>query len=349
MTKISADLDRGQDTPDPRRNAAPVDSSRQPGHRDVGAQTSPAGLADLSGYRALRVLAEMFYDAQENRKRVANRAGRFAQAEGTPDKHVLPEWLAFEIANAEHEEKRLGKLLVAQYHDVAPKGVITWQESSPGIGAHLTARLLGHLGHPRVAEPYHWEGTGAKRHLVADEPYERSVSQLWAYCGHGDPERRGFSKSAEENFAAGSPTLKMLVWNMATCAFKQPGRSIKDLLNPDHGHPGTQEGSVGVEDPSAAAQGANDTQAGLGGGDPSDTAGTTPVTAPMDFTPWPYRAVYEQRRLATVGRVHAKPCVRCGPSGKPAQPGSTWSDAHAQADALRIVGKTILADMWRAT
>jgi hypothetical protein len=63
---------------------------------------------------------------------------------------------------------------------------------------------------------------------------------------------------------------------------------------------------------------------------------------------WHYRHVYELRRLATKDRVHADKCVRCGPSGKPAQPGSPWSDAHKHADALRIVGKEILRDLWKA-
>jgi hypothetical protein len=62
---------------------------------------------------------------------------------------------------------------------------------------------------------------------------------------------------------------------------------------------------------------------------------------------WPYRRVYESRRIVTEERVHAAPCVRCGPAGKPAADGSPWSDAHRHADALRIVGKEILRDLWR--
>ena len=61
----------------------------------------------------------------------------------------------------------------------------------------------------------------------------------------------------------------------------------------------------------------------------------------------PYRDVYDARKAATEGRLHAVACVRCGPSGKPAQPGSPWSDGHRHADALRIVSKRILLDMWR--
>ncbi len=61
------------------------------------------------------------------------------------------------------------------------------------------------------------------------------------------------------------------------------------------------------------------------------------------------RAVYDSRRAATAARLHESRCVRCGPSGHPAQPGSPWSDGHKHADALRIVGKAFLLDLWIAS
>lgn len=60
----------------------------------------------------------------------------------------------------------------------------------------------------------------------------------------------------------------------------------------------------------------------------------------------PYRAVYEKRKAGTEGRLHAAPCVRCGPSGSPAPADSPWSDGHRHADALRVTGKAILRDLW---
>lgn len=61
----------------------------------------------------------------------------------------------------------------------------------------------------------------------------------------------------------------------------------------------------------------------------------------------PYRIVIDARRRHTAERVHETECVRCGPSGKPAQPGTPWSPAHQLADALRVAGKTFLRDLWR--
>lgn len=62
----------------------------------------------------------------------------------------------------------------------------------------------------------------------------------------------------------------------------------------------------------------------------------------------PYRDVYDARKAETAGKLHERECVRCGPAGKPALPGSEWSDAHRHADALRIVGKRFLIDLWEA-
>jgi hypothetical protein len=62
----------------------------------------------------------------------------------------------------------------------------------------------------------------------------------------------------------------------------------------------------------------------------------------------PYRTVYDGRRTVTAERVHAAPCVRCGPSGNPAATGTPWSLGHQHADGLRIVSKTLLRDLWRA-
>lgn len=59
-----------------------------------------------------------------------------------------------------------------------------------------------------------------------------------------------------------------------------------------------------------------------------------------------YGQVYLDRRTATWGREHATECVRCGPAGKPALPGSPLSSAHQHNDALRIVAKEVLKDIW---
>lgn len=60
----------------------------------------------------------------------------------------------------------------------------------------------------------------------------------------------------------------------------------------------------------------------------------------------PYRAVYDEGRTKYADAVHAVECKRCGPKGKPAQPGSPLSAAHQHARAVRLIAKAILRDLW---
>lgn len=61
----------------------------------------------------------------------------------------------------------------------------------------------------------------------------------------------------------------------------------------------------------------------------------------------PYREVYDAARVKYADAVHPLECKRCGPAGKPAQPGSPISAGHQHARALRMVAKAVLKDLWR--
>lgn len=60
----------------------------------------------------------------------------------------------------------------------------------------------------------------------------------------------------------------------------------------------------------------------------------------------PYRKVYDDARTKYEDALHKKPCVRCGPSGKPAAEGTPLSNGHKHARALRAAIKEVLRDMW---
>lgn len=60
----------------------------------------------------------------------------------------------------------------------------------------------------------------------------------------------------------------------------------------------------------------------------------------------PYRVVYDEGRERYADAVHAAECRRCGPKGKPAQPGLPLSDGHKHMRAMRLMSKAILKDMW---
>lgn len=240
-------------------------------------------------YATLRLFAEMFYDAQECRKAMANKV-----RSGSVDPI-----LASAMDHYEAAEKMFSDALKRAMRRTANPGILAWQKEQNGIGEHLLGRLLGAIGTPRVATPKHWEGRGKdNRVLVETEPRPRTIAQLWSYCGHGDPARklhRGIG--ADELMALGSPRTKAIVWNIA-CACLKAGVRTDELGN----HKAISH----------------------------------------------YGDVYLNRRYLTEDRVHASECVRCGPSGKPAPAGSPWSNAHKHADALRIVGKEVLRDLWKA-
>ncbi|MCU4183994.1 hypothetical protein K6U06_06455 [Acidiferrimicrobium sp. IK] len=304
-----------------------------PGQERHENQSRHAGV-DLSEYRTLKVWAEMFHDAQQARIRSANRISNAP---------VFPDLFASELAEAEKTEHRIRLALRRQYRRAAPAGVIAWQKESKGIGEDILARLLGHLGHPRVATPSHWEGSGDERKLVPDPPFARTVGELWQFCGHGRPGRPSKGMSAEELFALGNPQLKMLVHVLAECAIKQPGRSLACAQASVDPH--DRSGAGDLLDPGQRRPDAHMSSAGV---DPSTTPPIERPTPTGGSGVWPYRQVYEQRRTATVDRAHQAPCVRCGPSGHPAAAGTPWSAGHQHADALRIVGKEILRDIWKA-
>lgn len=66
----------------------------------------------------------------------------------------------------------------------------------------------------------------------------------------------------------------------------------------------------------------------------------------VQVTSSPYRKVYDDGRLKYADAVHAAECKRCGPKGKPAQPGSPLSAGHQHARARRLIAKAILRDLW---
>lgn len=156
----------------------------------------------------------MLNDALDARKATANRV-RSAT--------VDPAAYAPYLEAVEHSEKVVRRHLVLCYRRVVPEPIQAWVKASRGIGEPAIARLLGHIGDPRIALPKHWEGTGANRHLVDDPPHPRTLAQLWQYCGHGAPGRPTRGMTAEALAALGSPTAKSIVWNIAVAAMKTSG------------------------------------------------------------------------------------------------------------------------------
>lgn len=241
-------------------------------------------------YDDLRLFAGMFDDVQRFRIAAENRI-RSAAAD--------PDIVGAALDHYRQAEHDIGRAMKRELRRCASPGILTWQKEESGIGEPLLARLLGQVGDPRIAEPRHWEGSGTDRVLIDDEPHARTVSQLWSYCGHGDPARRMRKGiTADELAALGDPRAKMLVHLIAESCVKSGVRKCDD---------GETRTSIAH-----------------------------------------YGAVYLDCRSKYEDHPHSTDCVRCGPSGRPAPAGSTWSKAHQHAAALRKVGKEVLRDLWRA-
>lgn len=291
----------------PNSNAEAPASQSSPGHTTSESQGAYAGGTPVAvvqgridnqtraddGYPTLRSASEIFEDVQRTRIAVENRI-RTAP--------IDVELIRSHLEGLHHTEHQLALYMRRVMRKIAPE-ITAWQKETPGVGEHLLARLLGQIGHPVTTTVHAWEGTGTDRTLVAVGTKRRRVSDLWSYCGHGDPTRRARKgMTAEEAFGLGNPRAKMIVHLIAEGCMKAVGGSA--------------------------------------------TTETQPTKASPTRRRSPYRDVYDTRRMDTAERVHAAPCVRCGPSGKPAPEGSPWSAGHQHADALRVVGKEFLRDLW---
>lgn len=297
------------------------------------ARPRPFVVPDLAGFHELRIWAESFEDAQDHRNRLMNRLGLRADGtEQTTGARVPPALFEQLVAPLRAQEHVIALAMRGCYRRVAPPGVVEWQKQMFGIGEHLLARFLGSLGHPRIAAPFHWEGEGEDRKLIPDLMFERTLRQLWAYCGHGDPgrkKRKGMS--AEEAFTLGNPRCKMLVHLLAVASMKcrvepsasaaaiEPAADPADLTEPETPSPSP--------DQSTAATTAKDRSAGRDSsvGQPNGNPSATSCAADRR-----YRSIYDEARVKYADR-------------------DGWTPGHQHAAALRLVGKEILRDLWVAS
>ncbi len=175
--------------------------------------------------------------------------------------------------------------------------------------------------HPLAPWAKTYPGIGEKliARLIAEigDPATRpNPAKLHAYCGIGDPARkRRTGMTQEEAFKLGNPKAKKLCWNIGESFTK---KRCKACTRAARERPGT------------------------------------------DWTPPPVdctcreegcigRVRYDERRSLYADRVHATACVRCGPSGKPAAPGSPWSLKHQHEAAKRYAVKQFLKELWIAS
>lgn len=105
-----------------------------------------------------------------------------------------------------------------------------WGLGIPGVGEHSLAVITGLLdGDPYIAYPKVRVGAKGNARIVELDPYVRTLGQLRAYCGAGDPtlkRRRGMSQ--EDALAAGKPLLKARLHLLASSMLTSGNRALYD-------------------------------------------------------------------------------------------------------------------------
>lgn len=167
------------------------------------------------------------------------------------------------------------------------------------------------------------EKQGARLLAAIGDPYwntlhdrPRLVSELWAYCGLHVLLAAQSSSGTQGTYGGGGKQ-------------GDPGQSVSD----------THSRAAGVAPTRARGQRANWSTV-------AKTRAYLIAESCIKQARSPYRAVYDDGRTKYADAVHAAPCRRCGPSGKPADTGTPLSAGHQHARAMRLVMKELLRDLW---
>lgn len=213
-------------------------------------------ISDYSPDRSLetiRTLGRLLDDLERVRIMNSNRIGALERSFGESLPHLME--IQEPISRAEHLAE-LELVRTWRKHPLAP-----WAKDVRGLGEKSVARLIAEIGDPSVGSIGHWEtskngttpiadiqtddapfgieeampeadnqtddASSKARVWVIDDFYNRSVSQLWSYCGVGDPARSRIPKNAvqAELLARGKPRAKKQLYLIATGLLKSGVRS----------------------------------------------------------------------------------------------------------------------------
>lgn len=174
----------------------------------------------------LGLLADIVDDLESTRKANGNRLDHLTRDEADSDGRLRGLGYASdspEVAHLVSLTESLGYVETTAVRELERRmrrhPLAGWVVDQKGVGNKQAARLLAAIGDPYL---HVWGDDDGTLHV---EP--RTVGQLWAYCGHGDPARRrrkGMSQA--EAFTLGSATAKMRVWNIANSMIKSGVRRV---------------------------------------------------------------------------------------------------------------------------
>jgi len=209
----------------------------------------------------LRTAARNYYDSYRLATRISNRLAALAR-DGESYTPTAEPLLYEQLVAVKQMKDASGKLLVKLYKQSAPPLVVKFQQQTLGLGEVWVARLVGEVGDFKTYTEAWWstpeeleeagirsQDTRAghadddeddelspsgnlvipKRVLAIGEVRTTGVRELWAYCGHGDPElRRRRGQTQDEALASGNPTAKMIVHQMTEFALRLNGNPDKN-------------------------------------------------------------------------------------------------------------------------
>lgn len=171
----------------------------------------------------LRTLGRILDDLEKNRVGVTNRIGAMERDRGEALPHL------YEIATPVETAEHLAELELIRAWRKHP--LAGWAKQYRGLGEKSIARLIAEIGDPATGSTGHWENPDSpERKWVVDSEYERTVSQLWQFCGVGDPARIKIPKGATqaELLKRGKPRAKKQLWLISTSMLKAGNRAYYD-------------------------------------------------------------------------------------------------------------------------
>lgn len=179
----------------------------------------------------LKILAESLDDLEAQRIANDNRIRSLRQVYGYGDDFDdTPEMAALLGAAGQLQAIEHGMVLALK-RALRSHPLNHWIINTPGVGAKTAARLLAAIGDPS------WN-------TLHDRP--RTVSELWSYCGYGNPEKQKRRKGQKANW---SNDAKMRAFLCAEAAIKAGVRKTDDAddsngYDLDHRHAITSYGQV---------------------------------------------------------------------------------------------------------
>jgi hypothetical protein len=280
--------------------------------------TKPTARPPDPSLDTIRTLGRLLDDLERVRIMNSNRIGALERAFGESLPHLAA--ISEPLEHAEHLAE-LELVRAWRKHPLAP-----WAKGQRGVGEKSIARLIAEIGDPLIGSVGHWETSNGQRtdetqQSYADDPGDHGTHDI----------HNGDVADTENGANPSAPPMSSAPRSRTWVIDSYYERTVSQLWQ-----------FSGVGDPARSKIPKGAVQADLmARGKPRAKKQLWLIAGSMLKAG--NRDVYDARRLVTAERVHLKPCPQCH-----AKTGEPWKPGHQHADALRIVAKRFLQDMFVA-